>query len=65
MAKTLRLKDGTHDLLRSLREKSQAKSYDELIQRLLVKSGEISAFGKDPDLPVWQEEEDRAKFREE
>lgn len=63
MPKTLRLDEKTHDILKSLREKRGAKSYNELVRRLIVESGEISGFGKDPDLPAWKEEEDRAKFQ--
>ena len=63
MSKTLRLSEKTHNTLRRLREERELKSYDDLIQRLLVESGEIEGFGKDPDLPEWKEEEDRARFR--
>lgn len=63
MTKSLRLSERTHDVLKKLREKRKMKSYDELIQKLIVESGEIEGFGKDPDLPSWKGEEDRAKFR--
>ena len=65
MSKTLRLNDKTHETLKKLRERRELKSYDDLIQRLLVESGEVEGFGKDPDLPRWKEEKDRASFREE
>lgn len=63
MAKTVRLSEETHKILERLREEEKLRSYDELIQRLIVKSGVLSGFGKDPDLPKWKEKEDRARFR--
>lgn len=63
MAKTVRLSEETHKILEMLREEEKVKSYDQLIQRLIVRSGVISGFGKDPQLPKWKEEKDRAKFR--
>ena len=63
MSKTLRLSEKTHDKLKRLREERELNSYEDLIQRLLVESGEIEGFGKDPELPKWKEEEDCARFR--
>lgn len=63
MPKTLRLSEKTHEMLKRIREDQNLKSYDDLIQKLLVESGEIEGFGKDPDLPKWEEEEDRARFQ--
>ncbi len=37
----------------------------EVTKALENKGYQINRFGKDPDLPTWQEEEDRSKFREE
>lgn len=62
MPKTLRLREETHEILERLRGERELNSYEELIRRLLVKSGEIEGFGKDPDLPKWEEGEDRARF---
>jgi predicted CopG family antitoxin len=64
MVKTVRLRDETHQLLESLREKEEAKSYDQLIRRLITRSGALSGYRRDPDLSPWREEEDRARFHE-
>ena len=63
MTKTIRLGDETHAILSSLREREGMQTYEKLIRRLIVRSGAVSGFGEDPDLPKWKEEEDRAGFR--
>ncbi len=63
MAKTVRLSEETHEMLGRLRERIGANSYEEAIRKLIARSGELTAFGRDRDLPKWKEEEDRARFR--
>ncbi len=63
MTKTVRLSEETHEMLGRLRERIGANSYEEAIRKLITRSGELTAFGKDRDLPKWKEREDRAKFR--
>lgn len=65
MQKTVRVGEETHRILQELREKEHVETFEELIRLLIVRSGAVDAFGKDPDLPRWHEEEDRASFHEE
>lgn len=63
MTKTVRLSEKTHKILGQIKERMCADSYDEAVRRLIAESENFSAFGKDPDLPGWEEGEDRVRFR--
>ena len=62
MQTTLRIEKSVAKRLEELKEKEHAKSYNEVIKRLLEKR-ELSMFGTVPKLKKWNEREDRARFR--
>ncbi len=64
MSTTIRVTEQTHEILKDLRDKENLESYERLIEELLIRSGVLSQFGKDSDLPKWKES-DRPTFRDE
>ena len=65
MVTTVRVSEATVALLDELKEKLKARSLEEVIRDLILfRKKKISLFGADPNLPKWDEREDRSKFRE-
>ncbi len=66
MATTIQVEEKTLRTLRQLKGRLGAKTYDELIRKLLAKKSDIpdSMFGTHPDMPSFTEE-DRLKFHDE
>jgi len=62
MQTTIRVEEDVVKLLDRVKSKENAKSYNDVIKKLLEKS-ELSMFGADKKLSKWKESEDRAKFR--
>lgn len=65
MKTTIQVSQRTHLMLKALKEKWNASSYDEVIQKYAkthLKSLESLA-GAFPNLRKWNREEDRMKFR--
>ena len=64
MQTTIRIDKEVLKMLEEQKLKLKAKSYNELIKKLIDKE-ELSMFGADKGkLKKWKESEDRAKFRE-
>ena len=65
METTVQLNKNTVQILKDLKKKMHAKSYDEVISRLVLKETGIpkSMFGSNPKLGTFTEE-DRAEIRE-
>ncbi|MEM3713183.1 MAG: hypothetical protein QXR97_06580 [Thermoproteota archaeon] len=65
MATTIQVSRKTRQLLDALKKKLSAKSYDEVLQRILAEKTEIpsSMFGSNPELSSFREEEE-AEFHE-
>ena len=66
MATTIQVEEKTLRTLRQLKGRLGAKTYDELIRKLLAKKTDLpdSMFGVDPELRPFSEE-DRLKFHDE
>ena len=62
MQTTIRVEEDVVKILEDLKNKENAKSYNDVIKKLLEKN-EISMFGADKKLKKWKEPEDRARFR--
>ncbi|MBO3840670.1 MAG: hypothetical protein QXS66_02925 [Thermoproteota archaeon] len=65
MATTIQVSRKTRQLLDALKKRLSAKSYDEVLQRILAEKTEIpsSMFGSNPKLSSFREEEE-AEFHE-
>jgi predicted CopG family antitoxin len=64
MVTTVRVNESTLVMLGELKEELKARSFDEVIRDLIaLRKKKVSLFGADPNLPKWDEREDRAKFR--
>ena len=64
MSTTIRISKKTHEILKEIQDEEGFESYEKLIRELLIRSGTLSQFGEDSDLPKW-EESDRPTFRDE
>ena len=62
MSTTIRISKKTHEILKEIQDEEGFESYEKLIKELLIRSGILDQFGKDSDLPKW-EESDRPTFR--
>ena len=66
MVTTVRVNESTLVMLNELKGELKARSFDEVIRDLIaLRKKKVSLFGVDPNLPKWDEHDDRAKFREE
>ncbi|MBO3840518.1 MAG: hypothetical protein QXS66_09045 [Thermoproteota archaeon] len=65
MVTTIQVNRKTKQLLDALKKRLSAKSYDEVLQRILAEKTEIpsSMFGSNPKLSCFREEEE-AEFHE-
>jgi len=61
MSTTIRVSKKTHEILKEVQDEEGFESYEKLIKELLIRSGTLSQFGEDSDLPKW-EESDRPTF---
>jgi len=66
MATTIQVQETTRQMLESLKQSSNAQSYDEVIRSLMEKKKSIhSMFGYTAKKPlIYNKEEDRMKFHE-
>ena len=62
MQTTIRVDEHVAALLGDVKKSEKAKSYNEVILKLLEKQ-ELSMFGADKKLKKWSEAKDRARFR--
>jgi len=62
MQTTIRVEEDVAKMLEEVKNRQNARSYNETIKKLLEKE-ELSMFGADKKLKKWMESEDRAKFR--
>ncbi|MFA5771928.1 MAG: hypothetical protein WC974_04265 [Thermoplasmata archaeon] len=65
MTTTIQIDDTTHQILREIKEKSKAKSYDEVIKNIVSGMANIpeSMFGAHPDMKKFSRK-DRAELHE-
>ncbi len=61
MSTTIRVSKKTLEILKEVQDEEGFESYEKLIKELLIRSGTLSQFGEDSDLPKW-EERDRPIF---
>lgn len=65
MMTTVRVSEQTVSLLTELKKETNATSMEEVIINLITyRKKKISLFGVDKNLSKWDEEVDRAKFRD-
>lgn len=64
MSTTIRVGDDLHSRLKSLKNRREASSFEELLEEMLEREAErISMFGADEELEEWTED-DRTGFEE-